>query len=38
MELREAAWVFMKDHPWGFGTSPWATAIPAGVPDYCEIF
>jgi poly(3-hydroxybutyrate) depolymerase len=37
-ELKEAAWLFMKDHPWGFGTSPWATAIPDSVPDYCMIF
>ena len=37
-ELQTAAWTFMKDHPWGFTTSPWATAIPAGVPDYCTVF
>lgn len=37
-DLQTAAWQFMKDHPWGFTTSPWATAFPAGVPDYCKIF
>jgi hypothetical protein len=37
-DLQTAAWQFMKDHPWGFTTSPWASAIPASVPDYCEIF
>jgi poly(3-hydroxybutyrate) depolymerase len=37
-DLQTAAWQFMKDHPWGFTTSPWASGIPAGVPDYCEIF
>jgi predicted esterase len=36
--LQSAAWQFMKDHPFGFGTSPWTTAIPAGVPDYCKIY
>lgn len=37
-DLQTAAWTFMKDHPWGFGTSPWASSIPAGVPDYCKVF
>jgi hypothetical protein len=36
--LQTAAWKFMKDHPWGFGTSPWAGGIPAGVPEYCKIY
>jgi predicted esterase len=36
--LQTAAWQFMKDHPFGFGTSPWKTAIPANVPTYCKIF
>jgi predicted esterase len=36
--LQTAAWQFMKDHPWGFTTSPWQSAIPAGVPDYCMVF
>ncbi len=38
-ELQVAAWQFMKDHPWGFTPpSPWMTAFPAGVPDYCAVF
>jgi poly(3-hydroxybutyrate) depolymerase len=36
-ELKMASWLFMKDHPWGV-ESPWASGIPAGVPDYCEIY
>jgi hypothetical protein len=36
--LQTAAWQFMKDHPWGVTPSPWAAAIPAGIPDYCKIF
>jgi predicted esterase len=37
-DLQKAAWQFMKDHPWGVTTSPWASAIPAGVPSYCKIY
>lgn len=37
-DLQRAAWMFMKDHPWGFTDSPWKTAFPAGVPDYCKVF
>ena len=37
-ELQTAAWQFMKDHPWGVDPSPWASGIPSGIPDYCEIF
>jgi predicted esterase len=39
-ELHTAAWEFMKAHPYGTtaAKSPWASGIPAGVPDYCEIF
>jgi poly(3-hydroxybutyrate) depolymerase len=36
--LQSAAWRFMKEHPWGFTASPWASGIPSGVPDYCTIF
>lgn len=36
--LQTAAWQFMKDHPWGFTDSPWKTAFPAGVPNYCKVF
>jgi Prolyl oligopeptidase family len=37
-ELKIAYWQFMKDHPFGFTKSPWETAIPAGVPDYCKVY
>jgi predicted esterase len=37
-ELKSAYWQFLKDHPFGFEKSPWETAFPAGVPDYCKIF
>jgi predicted esterase len=36
-DLSKAAWLFMKDHPFGV-ESPWKAAIPAGVPDYCKIY
>jgi poly(3-hydroxybutyrate) depolymerase len=36
--LQSAAWRFMKDHPWGFTESPWASGVPSGVPSYCTIF
>jgi hypothetical protein len=36
--LQTAAWEFMKDHPWGFTDSPWKTAFPPDVPDYCMIY
>ncbi|HET8938204.1 MAG TPA: prolyl oligopeptidase family serine peptidase [Polyangiales bacterium] len=35
--LQQAAWKFMKDHPWN-APSPWMSGIPAGVPEYCKIF
>ena len=39
-DLHTAAWEFMKAHPFGTkaANSPWASGIPSGVPDYCEIF
>jgi hypothetical protein len=37
-DLQKGAWQFMKDHPWGVSPSPWMSAIPAGIPDYCKIF
>lgn len=37
-DLYQAAWQFMKDHPWGFKTSPWEASFPAGTPSYCKIF
>jgi predicted esterase len=36
--LQNAAWQFMKDHPWGFGKSAWASGVPANVPAYCKIY
>jgi len=36
--LQTAAWEFMKAHPFGFGTSPWAGGIPANIPMSCKIF
>jgi dienelactone hydrolase len=37
-EAQVAMWQFMKDHPWGFEQSPWASALPAGVPQYCKVY
>lgn len=37
-ELRLAAWRFLKDHPWGVEKSPWAGALPAGVPASCRVY
>lgn len=37
-ELKNAYWQFFKDHPFGIEKSPWETALPAGVPDYCKVF
>ena len=38
--LYQAAWQFMKDHP--FGTtpdkSPWKGGVPSGTPNYCKVF
>jgi len=36
--LKKASWQFMKDHPWGVTTSPWASGFPADVPSYCKIY
>jgi hypothetical protein len=37
--LYQAAWAFMKDHPYGV-ESPWKAGIPTneGIPDYCKIY
>jgi poly(3-hydroxybutyrate) depolymerase len=32
-----AAWQFMKDHPFGVETEPYANALPSFFPQYCEI-
>jgi poly(3-hydroxybutyrate) depolymerase len=34
--LRQAAWTFLKAHPFGTHPSPWADAFPPAVPAYCE--
>jgi len=36
-DLREAAWDFMKAHPFGAST-PYASGLPAEYPDYCAIW
>jgi predicted esterase len=37
-ELQEAAWQFMKDHPFGVSPEPYANGLPASFPSYCQIF
>jgi predicted esterase len=36
-ELKEAAWQFMKDHPYGLAREPYASGLPASFPSYCSI-
>ena len=36
-DLRSAAWVFMKDHPYGVTPDPYAGGLPSGFPSYCQI-
>ena len=33
--LREAAWTFMKAHPFGTVDSPYEDGLPSAFPDYC---
>jgi len=35
--LHVLAWEFMKAHPYNVGASPWATMMPANLPDYCKV-
>jgi hypothetical protein len=35
--LKAAGWDFLKAHPFGFGTSPYANGLPATYPPYCKI-
>jgi dienelactone hydrolase len=35
--LQEAAWQFMKDHPFGVTPEPYAAGLPASFPSYCSI-
>jgi predicted esterase len=32
----QGAWQFMKDHPYGAGSEPYADGFPAGIPEYCQ--
>jgi hypothetical protein len=36
-DLKAAQWQFMKDHPFGVDPEPYASGLPAGMPDYCEV-
>ncbi len=36
-DLKAAGWDFLKNHPFGFGTSPYANGLPASYPSYCMI-
>ena len=38
--LYQAAWQFMKDHPYGTtpDKSPWKGGVPSGTPNYCKVF
>lgn len=33
--LQQAAWKFMKDHP--FGAKPYTSGLPQGYPNYCKV-
>jgi hypothetical protein len=35
--LKAAGWDFLKKHPFGFGTSPYAAGLPSTYPSYCKI-
>jgi poly(3-hydroxybutyrate) depolymerase len=37
-DLQKAGWQFLKDHPFGVSTEPYAGGLPAGFPSYCMIF
>jgi hypothetical protein len=37
LDLKAAGWDFLKAHPFGFGTSPYAGGLPASYPSYCMI-
>jgi hypothetical protein len=36
-EVVAAQWQFLKDHPFGFETSPYEEGLPDSFPGYCEI-
>ena len=35
--IQEAAWEFLKAHPYGIKTSPYASGLPSGFPSSCMI-
>lgn len=37
-DLQKAGWQFMKDHPFGIKTDPYASGLPASFPKYCMPF
>lgn len=37
-DLQAAGWQFMKDHPFGIKTDPYASGLPASFPKYCMPF
>lgn len=37
-DLYAAGWQFMKDHPFGIKTDPYASGLPASFPKYCMPF
>ncbi|MDD9938894.1 MAG: prolyl oligopeptidase family serine peptidase [Myxococcales bacterium] len=36
-DLQEAAWEFLKAHPFGTTPSPYEPGLPASFPSYCEV-
>lgn len=37
IELKQALWQFLTDHPFGVDPEPYASGLPASFPDYCQI-
>jgi poly(3-hydroxybutyrate) depolymerase len=37
-DVANAGWQFMKDHPFGVSTEPYAGGLPASFPTYCKIW
>jgi predicted esterase len=36
-EIKDAQWQFLKDHPWGIETEPYADGLPKSFPASCTI-
>ncbi|MEZ4295977.1 MAG: hypothetical protein R3B70_13460 [Polyangiaceae bacterium] len=36
-DIRQPAWQFLQDHPFGQQPEPYAEALPAGFPSYCSL-